>query len=67
MALGPDIKNLLNSVRPGVLSVPSRVFLPLMEIGLLGIDQCTIYRHGENSGIYFISALILKDYGQGTS
>ena len=40
-ALGPDIDRLLNTVKLGEISVPSRVYIPLMEIGLLGLDQCT--------------------------
>ena len=52
-ALGPDIEHLLNTVKLGEVSVPSRVYIPLMEIGLLGIDQCTTYRRGEDAGEYF--------------
>ena len=44
-AVGPDILHLLNIVKSGEALVPSKVFAPLMEICLLGIHQCTIYRH----------------------
>ena len=61
-ALGPDIEHLLNTVILGEVSVPSRVYMPLMEIGLLGIDQCTTYRRGDNAGKYFTPASELKDH-----
>ena len=38
---GTDIDRFLNTVKLGEISVPSRVYIPLMEIGLLGLDQCT--------------------------
>ena len=40
-ALGPDIEHLLDTVKLAEVSLPSRIYIPLMEIGLLGIDQCT--------------------------
>ena len=35
-----------------------------MEIGLLGIDQCTVYRRGEDAGEYFIPASELRHHSQ---
>lgn len=59
-ALAPDMKHVLNNVKLGKVSVPSRVFIPLMEIGLLEIDQCTTLRRGEDAGKHFIPASELK-------
>ena len=44
--LGPDEEHLLNTIKLGRVLVPSRIYIPLMEIGLLGIDQCTAFRRG---------------------
>ena len=43
IGLGPNTKHLLNIVKLGEVSIPSRVFVLLaeMEIGLLGGDLCT--------------------------
>ena len=63
-ALGPDEEHLLNTIKLGEVSVPSKIYLPLMEIGLLGIDQCTIYRRGEDAGECFIIASKLSHHSQ---
>ena len=55
-ALGPDVEHLLNTIKLGEVSVPSRIYIPLMEIGLLGMDQCTAFRRGEDAGEYFIAS-----------
>ena len=64
--LSPDIKHLLNIVKVCEVSVPStlRVFLPLMEIGILSVDQCTSYKHGEVAGKNFVLASELKYHNQ---
>ena len=59
-ALAPDMKHLLNNVKLGKALVPLRVFIPLMKIGVLGIDQCTTNRRGEDAGEYFTPASKLK-------
>ena len=53
-AQGLNIEHLLNAVILGEVSVPPRIYIPLTEISLLGIDQCTIYRRGENASKYII-------------
>ena len=63
-ALGPDVEHLLNTIKLGEVSVPSRIYIPLMEIGLLGIDQCTTFRRGEDAGEYFIPASELRHHSQ---
>ena len=63
-ALGPDVEHLLNTIKLGEVSVPSRIYIPLMEIGLLGIDQCTAFRRGEDAGEYFIPASELRHHSQ---
>ena len=63
-ALAPDIENLLNIVKLGEVSVPSRVYIPLMKIGLLGIDQCTTYKRGDNAGEYFTPASERRHHSQ---
>ena len=63
-ALGPDAEHLLNTVKLGEVLVPSRIYIPLMEIGLLGIDQCTAFRRGEHAGEYFIPASELRHHSQ---
>ena len=59
-ALGPDVEHMLNTIKLGEILVPSRIYIPLMEIGLLGIDQCTAFRRGEDAGEYFIPASELR-------
>ena len=63
-ALGPDVEQLLNTIKLGKVSTPSRIYIPLLEIGLLGIDQCTAFRQGEDAGEYFIPALELRHHSQ---
>ena len=41
MTLGPDMYHLLNIVKLGKVSVSLRVLSPFIEVGLLGLDQCT--------------------------
>ena len=62
--LGPDVEHLLNTIKLGEVLVPSRIYIPLVEIGLLGIDQCTSYRRGDNAGEDFISASQLRHHSQ---
>ena len=63
-ALGPDTDRLLNTVKLGEISVPSRVYIPLMEIGLLGLDQCTTLEGGKKC---FIAASRLQYEGHFSS
>ena len=62
--LGPDMRHLLNNVKLGEMSVPSRVFTPFVRVGLLGIDQCAGHKQGGNAGKPFIPASELKYHSQ---
>ena len=55
-AMGPDMKHLLDTIELGEVSVPSRIFISLMELDLLETDQCITLRREENVGGCFVSA-----------
>ena len=42
----------------------SVIYIPLKEIGLLGIHQCTSYRRGQYAGKFFILASELQHHSQ---